>query len=377
MSTATATRTRTRMDTNEASGQGAVAVLQPPRLPFHPLIEERFGVDKASWKALTEAIYPNAKTTDSVAMALSYCRARKLDPFKRPVHIVPMWSSAANGYVETVWPGISELRTTAFRTGQYAGCDETEFGPEIERRFKGRAKVKGEWEDKVIALHFPEWARITVYRDLNGRVCKFVGPKVKWLEAYATIGNTDLPNEMWESRSEGQLEKCAEAAALRKAFPEELGNMLTAEEMEGRRLTEGGPGAARDNATPANGKPTLAGALDELAKTPSPPSQASSGEPAPAEGEIIEGEIASDTAQPSGSAPAPSPTTPQAGAVLLLTKDQLITSIGKIATFAECDPWANQHGADIEALADGDRREVERAFNSKSGAMSRDEQKRE
>lgn len=82
------------------------------------------------------------------------------------------------------------------------------------------------------------------------------------------------------------------------------------------------------------------------------------------------------SAQSSGTAPATSRTTPQAGAVRL-TKDQLITSIGKIATFAECDPWADRHGADIEALADGDRREVERAFNSKSGALSRDEQKRE
>jgi hypothetical protein len=59
---------------------------------------------------------------------------------------------------------------------------------------------------------------------------------VKWLESYATIGSTDLPNDMWQSRPEGQIEKCAEAAALRKSFPEELGNQLTAEEMEGRRV---------------------------------------------------------------------------------------------------------------------------------------------
>lgn len=262
----TNTKTRSRMDDNGTNGNGGgtqVAILHPPRLPYHPAIEERFGVDRASWKALTEAIYPMAKTTDSVIMALSYCRARKLDPFKKPVHIVPMWSSAKGEYVETVWPGISEIRTTAFRTGQYAGCDETVFGDEVEHTFKGRVKIRGEWHDRSIVLRFPAWARITVYRDLNGVARKFVGPKVRWLEAYATIGNTDLPNEMWETRLEGQLEKCAEAAALRKAFPEEVGNMLSAEEMEGRRVD-----ALTDEQRTAMGaaRPTLGAALDELAR---------------------------------------------------------------------------------------------------------------
>ena len=39
--------------------------------------------------------------------------------------------------------------------------------------------------------------------------------------------------------SVGQLEKCAEAGALRRAFPEEIGNALTAEEMEGQHTIDG------------------------------------------------------------------------------------------------------------------------------------------
>lgn len=214
----------------------ALVELQPPRLPYHAAVQERFGVDKSGWKALVEAVYPLAKTPDAVVMALSYCKARKLDPFKKPVHIVPMWDSKKRDYVETIWPGISEVRTTAFRTGQYAGCDEAEFGPTIEKSFTGKVKKRDSFEEQTVEVAFPEWCRMTVYRVLGDRVCKFVGPKVKWLESYATIGNTDLPNDMWQSRPEGQIEKCAEAAALRKAFPEELGNQLTAEEMEGRRV---------------------------------------------------------------------------------------------------------------------------------------------
>src|SRR6185369_500402 len=44
--------------------------------------------------------------------------------------------------------------------------------------------------------------------------------------------------KMWQERPEGQLEKCAEAAALRRAFPEEIGNELTAEEMTGKSVHE-------------------------------------------------------------------------------------------------------------------------------------------
>jgi len=94
-----------------AMSKGQLVALKPPRLPYHEAVEERFGIDRAGWKALVEAIYPNAETADAIVMALSYCRARNLDPFKRPVHIVPMWSSVAGKMIETVWPGISELRS--------------------------------------------------------------------------------------------------------------------------------------------------------------------------------------------------------------------------------------------------------------------------
>ena len=222
---------------DKAEAKAALVQFQPPRLPYHEAINDRFGIDRSGWKTLTDAIFPNANSADSIALALSYCRARNLDVFKRPVHIVPMWDSNRRCHVETIWPGISELRTTAFRTGQYAGCDEAEFGPEEEHSFTGKVKDN----TVTIKLKFPAWCRMTVYRDLGGRTCKFVGPKVYWLEAYATVGRSDLPNDMWRSRPSGQIEKCAESAALRKAFPEELGNILTAEEMHGRVITTDTP----------------------------------------------------------------------------------------------------------------------------------------
>ena len=197
-----------------------------PRLPYHPLIEERYGIDKSSWKALVEAIFPNATAVESVILALSYCRARKLDPFKKAVHIVPIWDKHRGCMVDTVWPGIGELRTTAFRTTEYAGRDKTEYGPDITRKVGS------------IEITFPEWAQVTVYRIVRGTRVAFAGPQVYWLETYATVKrNDDTPNEMWANRPRGQIDKCAEAAALRAAFPEEIGCDYIPEEVERGTLT--------------------------------------------------------------------------------------------------------------------------------------------
>lgn len=206
------------------------------RLPYRPEAGD-LGFNEASWKVLTESIWPLAKEPSSILLALAYCQARKLDPFKRPVHIVPVWSSQLKKMVETVWPSISELRTTAHRTKSYAGCDAVAFGPTKMEEFKGTKKGEnGERNNVTIRLEYPEWAQITVYRKMGRQRVSFVGPVVRWKEAYARASaNSDLPNDQWQKRPFGQLEKCAEAAALRKAFPEEITD-YSAEEMEGQIL---------------------------------------------------------------------------------------------------------------------------------------------
>ena len=265
-----------------AAPRSNAPMIAPPRLPYHPALQERLGVGINEWRALVDAVYPLAKTADSVILALSYCRARKLDPFKKPVHIVPMWNSQLKRMVETVWPGIGELRTTAFRTGQFAGRDEARYG-ETKRQTIGNA-----------LMEFPEWCQVTVYRMLDGQRVPFPGPRVYWLESYATAGRDDIsPNAMWRRRPFGQIDKCAEAAALRAAFPEEVGNEYAAEEMEGKTIDGVVVNEAPRIAAPA----TISGRLAALA---------SSGDNNPAHdpetGEICQSNVPAEQAEQSGAA---------------------------------------------------------------------------
>ena len=198
------------------------------RFPYNDALAD-LGIDNIGWKVLQDVIFPNATSADSIIMALTYCRRRKLDIFKRPVHIVPMYSTAANGgkgaMIDTVWPSIAEIRTTAFRTGEYAGRDPTAFGPEITEDLGG------------VRVAFPAWAQITVYRIVQGARCPFPGPRVYWLETYAHAKReSDAPNAIWRKRPNGQIEKCAEGGALRGAFPEEIGGEYSAEEMDGQQF---------------------------------------------------------------------------------------------------------------------------------------------
>lgn len=175
-----------------------------------------------TWNVLKQTIFPDAQD-QSILMAVDYCKVRNLDILKKPVHIVPIWNTKKKCYVDTVWQGISELRTTAMRTGQYAGIDETVYGEEVTEEVGG------------VLMTFPKYAQVTVYRLVGNTRVPFVGDKVYWLENYAKKKEGE-PNAMWQQRPYGQISKCAEAAALRKAFPEEIGNAYTAEEMEGKAI---------------------------------------------------------------------------------------------------------------------------------------------
>jgi len=194
-----------------------------------------YGVGPGQWRVLVEAIFPNAKTPEAIVLALAYCKAKNYDPMKRAVHIVPVYNSALKRMVETVWPGINSILTDAARTGAFAGMEPPVYGDDVTRTFREfneNGTIKRE-----VDVTFPAWCRVTVYRMVSGTRCPFVG-EVFWEEAYAKSSRwSEIPNEMWSKRTRGQLAKCAQAAALRLAFPEAAD--YTADEMEGKELPYG------------------------------------------------------------------------------------------------------------------------------------------
>ena len=177
-------------------------------------------------RVLQSSLYPGA-SPDSIRMVMGYCRASGLDPFQKPVHIVPMWDSKAKSMRDVVMPGIGLYRTQAARSG-CAGVTEPEFGPDVTETIGGQS------------ITYPAWCRVTVKRRQPGGEIDEFTAKEFWRENYAIRGGQEksiAPNAMWTKRPYGQLAKCAEAQALRKAFPE-IGSEPTADEMMGKALNE-------------------------------------------------------------------------------------------------------------------------------------------
>jgi phage recombination protein Bet len=200
-------------------------------------------------EVLRNSLYPGA-APESAALVLGYCRAAGLDPMLKPVHIVPMYAATGKfdqkgkpikAMRDVVMPGIGMYRIQAARTGQYAGQDEPVFGPSLPFTYTVKktewrdGRGTDTWTEKTIT--YPEWCSVTIYRLVAGFRSAFTATEF-WTENYATAGrDSDSPNEMWAKRTRGQLAKCAEAQALRKAFPE-VGQAPTADEMEGKYLPE-------------------------------------------------------------------------------------------------------------------------------------------
>jgi phage recombination protein Bet len=182
-------------------------------------------ITNPQWHTLSKSLYPGASAT-SVLMVIDYCRARNLDPLKKPCHIVPMQIKVGHDYEwrDVILPGIYELRTTAMRTGLYLGHSKPEYGPETE----------------FMGVKAPEYCDLVIYRWSEAAQMKAEFPvRTRFAEVCGTTWDKKVSahkvNARWSKAPVQMLVKCAEAAGLREAFPDELGGQMTVEEMEGQR----------------------------------------------------------------------------------------------------------------------------------------------
>ncbi len=149
-----------------------------------------------------------AKGTSDVQLSLfiEVCRGSGLNPFARQIYAV------MRGNDMTIQTSIDGYRLMAERSGKYAG----QRGPQ----WCGR---DGIWCDVWLADEPPAAARIAVLRK------DFVEP----IWGVAKYSSYCQPNSTtWKKMPDVMLAKCAEALALRKAFPAEMSGIYTAEEME-------------------------------------------------------------------------------------------------------------------------------------------------
>lgn len=180
----------------------------------------RRGITEAKWRTLMNSLYPGASGS-SVLLVWDYCQARKLDPLKKPCHIVPMEVKVGDRYEwrDVVMPGIYEHRTTAQRTGQYLGHSKPEYGAATD------------WA----GLTAPEWCEMTIYRWNAEARTRVEFPVRTYFREVVATKRDGKANSRWTKAPIQMLTKCCEASGLREAFPDELGGEQTAEEMDGQR----------------------------------------------------------------------------------------------------------------------------------------------
>lgn len=238
-------------------GEGESAAMvgsgrKTPALP--PVVAER-GLTWAQWNTLCRSLYPGADPV-SVILVVDYCKARNLDPMKKPCHIVPMRvkdsRSGKYDWRDVVMQGVSESRITAHRTNEYLGHSAPTFGPEIE----------------YLGVTAPEWCEMTMYRWSKVAGARVEFPvRVYFREVVATAkdkeSQTLYVNERWTRAPRQMLTKCTEAAGLREAFPEELGGEPTYEEVAGHIEGERVQGRGQAEGVPPASVEQMLEAFDE------------------------------------------------------------------------------------------------------------------
>lgn len=168
-----------------------------------PTTDLRSGFNREQVDLIKSQIAKGANDAE-LALFLAQCQRTGLDPFSRQIYWI---SRGGKGSTQV---SIDGFRVIAERSGEMDGqdvswCDAT-----------------GAWLDVWLSKEPPAAARVLVYR----KGCSHPFPAIAKFAEYNAGG------PMWQRMPANQLAKCAEALALRKAFPHQLSGLYTPDEMD-------------------------------------------------------------------------------------------------------------------------------------------------
>lgn len=174
-------------------------------------LSHQLGWSRSQIETLKKQIAPKA-TDDELLLIGQVCRSTGLNPFKKQIYFIHRNSKNDSGGYEqrmSIQTGIDGFRAIAQRTGLYAGSDRVEYDDGMTS-----------YQCISQSTKQPTYAVCRVWKIVNGHRVSFEGEAL-WSEFYPG----DKLGSMWRSKPFLMLGKCAEAQALRKAFPEELGDV--------------------------------------------------------------------------------------------------------------------------------------------------------
>lgn len=153
--------------------------------------------------ALIKSYLCKGITDDELKLFSAVCKKTGLDPFMKQIYAVKR--NGKDGAQMTIQTSIDGYRLIAERTGRYAPGRESTYSYEGEKLLSATSYVKkqtadGTWHEVAASAYYDEY-------------------------------KPTYSNQFWDSKKHIMLAKCAEALALRKAFPNELSGLYSEEEM--------------------------------------------------------------------------------------------------------------------------------------------------